>query len=292
MQRKVKVIMGVSDTEFDKIIHLITQHTGIIPKDSHKLGIKRYINSRLETLWAQNSKDGHIDYYTYLLTDKEEVLRLVNGSTINETYFFREQQQFSFLNAFVFPNFIKNAIKPRIWSAACSSGEEIYSLLLLSKSLRINASFTASDINTDVLETCKNGIYGPRSLRMGDGAIFHHLLHPYKKTSGNIEFPRELRECIKCEVINLSNLASPLMTPQTLQALPTEQNIIFIRNVFIYFTREMRALILKTIAQKCLASGGYLFVSMNEIPSIDASIIPSELQKLSEGNVFYFQKKA
>ena len=72
--------------------------------------------------------------------------------------------------------------------------------------------------------------------------------------------------------------------------LPKNQNIIFIRNVFIYFSIELRKKILKTIADNCLAENGYLFVSMNEIAQLDSSIVPKSLEKLSDGNVFYFHK--
>ena len=73
---------------------------------------------------------------------------------------------------------------------------------------------------------------------------------------------------------------------------PPNIHIVFVRNVFIYFTLEMRKTILEKIVKDSLADGGYLFVSMNEIASIDSSIIPPELEKCCDGKVFYFRKKS
>ena len=62
------------------------------------------------------------------------------------------------------------------------------------------------------------------------------------------------------------------------------------RNVFIYFTMEMRKQILDKIVNESLNSGGYLFVSMSEIAQLDSTIVPENLEKIADGNVFYFHK--
>ena len=73
--------------------------------------------------------------------------------------------------------------------------------------------------------------------------------------------------------------------------VPKRVNIVFIRNVFIYFSIELRAKILKFITDYCLEPDGYLFVSMNEIAQIDSAIMPPNLEKIAEDNVFCFHKK-
>ena len=72
---------------------------------------------------------------------------------------------------------------------------------------------------------------------------------------------------------------------------PRNINLVFIRNVFVYFSVEMRKAIIQKIVDDSLAPDGYLFLSMNEIATIDASILPKGLEKCSEGNVFFFHKK-
>ena len=269
----------MDEQEFAKIIELITQRTGIIPRDSHITGIKNFINKRLEEL----SKQKPINYYNLLFSDNEEMISLINSATVNETYFFREEAQFQLLQSKIFPALRADfPTKPiRIWSAASSSGEEIYSLLLLADAMRIKTDCTASDINTKVLDVCAEGKYKKNAVRTVDGAAFHHLLAPYKKADNSFELPENLCNRITRKQINLSKLTD----------FPKNQDLIFIRNVFIYFSNEMKKQILTLIAEQSLAPGGYLFVSMNEVATVDAMIIPNSLEKIADGKVFYFRKK-
>ena len=277
--------MSESDTpvidknEFDSIIALITFQTGIVPRESHKTGIMNFIEKRVKEIDL-----GGLPYNAYLRLNKEEFDVLVNAATVNETYFFREEAQFSLLKEKLFPSIrAKLATAPmRIWSAAASSGEEIYSLYLLAQSLGIKTECIATDINTDVLEKCRRGEYAPNTTKKIDGAKFNYLLAPFQKVDKSVTFPPEL--CNKIERMQL-NLCSEE------QKFPEKVNVIFMRNVFIYFTMEMRRRILEKIVNESLCEGGYLFVSMSEIASIDPKIIPKNLEKCSDGKVFYFCKK-
>ena len=145
----------------------------------------------------------------------------------------------------------------------------------------INTECVASDINTKVLAACNDGKYKKKAIRSVDGAAFHHLLEPYKLPNGGYEFSIDVRSRVSCRQINLSRL----------EDFPKNQHLIFIRNVFIYFSSEMKKQILTKIAQESLVPGGYLFVSMNEVASIDAMELPPSLEKISDGKVFYFRKK-
>lgn len=269
----------MDDQEFEKIIELITQRTGIIPRDSHITGIKNFINKRLKEL---SEKEAQV-YYELLCSNRDEMISLINSATVNETYFFREEAQFQLLQSKILPA-IKAAAPAktiRIWSAASSSGEEIYSLLLLAEAMNIKTECTASDINTKVLEECEAGLYKKNAVRSVDGAAFHHLLAPYRQADGSFVLPKTICSKVTRRQINLSRLAD----------FPKNQDIVFIRNVFIYFSNEMKKQILNLIAQQSLLPGGYLFVSMNEIASIDSTILPDSLEKVADGKVFYFRKK-
>ena len=271
--------MNVDELELTKIINLVTEITGIVPRDSHITGIKNWIEKRKVELEVEN-------YYDFLKTDNEEFLNLINGSTVNETYFFREQSQFEFLHDTILPELrLKYPLeKIRIWSAASSTGEEVYSLYLLAKSLGIRTECTATDINTKVLNVLKEGKFKKNSAKLVDGAEFAYLLEPFKQEDGSFVFPQEICSSINSRQINLSSIENP----------PKNQHLIFLRNVFIYFTPEMKKKILEVIAQECLIDGGYLFVSMNEVASLDFNILPKCFQKQCGGNnnrIFYFQKK-
>lgn len=275
-----KIADGVcmTDNEFAQIIGLITKSIGIIPRDSHVTGIRNYIEKRSEELSCGKSFSS---FYNSLLSDKEEMVRLINSATVNETYFFREEAQFLLLKNKIFPDFVQRCGRNiKIWSAAASSGEEIYSLFLLAESMGLNASCIASDINTDVLLKCEGGRYKKNAIRAGDGAKFHPLLEKYKNDDGSFTISNDICSKIVRKRINLSKLCD----------FPEGQDIIFIRNVFIYFSAEMKKKILMKVVSESLAPGGYLFVSMNEVAGLDKSIIPEGLEKISDGNVFYFRK--
>lgn len=272
-----------------KLIELITQKTGIIPRDSHRSGIKNYVEKRMKEL-EEVSNSSNISPETFLSlieVNPVEMALLINSSTVNETYFFREEAQFDVLEQKVFPdlkakNPVTIPITPiRIWSAACSTGEEIYSILLLAESLGIKTECTASDINTTVLEKCKSGFYRKNAMRSVDGAKYQKLLEQYKTGTGEFQLSEKLRSSIITKHINLSDLTD----------FPKNQNIIFIRNVFIYFCNEMKKQILTKIAEESLAPGGYIFVSMNEVAVLDSLMIPDCLEQIHDGKVFYFHKK-
>ncbi|MCR5762873.1 MAG: hypothetical protein K6G00_05760 [Treponema sp.] len=274
--------MTITPLELNSIIELVTRKTGILPRESHKMGIKNYVEKYLE----QNAFT-FSSYYSLISTSDLEFSALINESTVNETYFFREEKHFLLLKNKVFPDWImKNGAKPiRIWSAACSYGEEPYSLALLTELCKINAEIYASDINTRALRNCKNGKFRSASKRMGDGEIFHPLFTGYQQSDGYYIFPEEIRKKINILQLNLAELDKEILM------VPKRINIIFIRNVFIYFSLELRAKILKFITDTCLEPGGYIFVSMNEIAQIDSTIMPSNLEKIAENNIFCFHKK-
>ena len=270
----------MEEKELADIIEFITKHTGIIPRNTHKTGIENYINKRLAELKEENPSFNQT-YYSYLEQDPDEMMRLINSATVNETYFFREEGQFNLLKTKILPELRRKKSKLNFWSAAASSGEEIYSLYLLAKSMGIETECTASDINTHVLNICEKGVYKPNAIRAVDGAAYHNLVNKYIQADGSIKLPEDVCNAVIRKQINLSKL----------EDFPKEQDIVFVRNVFIYFSNEMKKKIISKITDEVLNDNGYLFVSMNEIPSIDSTMIPANLEKLSDGKVYYFHKK-
>lgn len=276
--------MMISELELEEIVEMITARIGIIPRSSHRKGIRDYLERKLSSMNA--------DFATYkrlLVSDSDIFSELVDESTVNETYFFREERQFRFVRDKLLPIWKANfgSVPIKIWSAACSFGEEAYSLALLAKDAGIRADITASDINSRVLRHCESGVFLSKSIRSVDGCSFMNLLRPYTKEGGKIEFGSEIRSCIKTRKLNLAEIDSPFSDA----LLPHGQNIVFLRNVFIYFSQDLRARILRAISEKCMAPGGCLFVSMSEIAQLDATVMPDSFDKISDGSVFYFRKK-
>ena len=274
----------LTEEELTYFVSLLTDRTGIVPRASHIEGIRNFLENYLHQnkLSVQQYKDT-------LLYDKALMENFINECTVNETYFFREEKQFMFLKDKIFPKWRSKVPggEIKMWSAACSYGEEAYSFAILAKTLGLKPIITATDINSEVLEHCKAGLFLGTSLRAVDGVAFQNLVLPFRRSDGRVEFSDEIRSCVKTMQMNLAEIDSPFID----MYLPRNQNIIFIRNVFIYFTPEMRARILRTIAQKCLADDGLLFVSMSETAQIDSTILPPSLEKQMDGSVFYFHKK-
>lgn len=276
--------VSLTEEILDSFISILTTITGIIPRASHRDGIKYFIEKKI----SENNYSIE-EYRKLLFTDKNLISEFVNECTVNETYFFREEKQFALLKSKIFSQWRFNSPGKEIkmWSAACSYGEEAYSLAVLALTCGLNPLVTASDINSEVLEHCKSGVFLSTSLRTVDGASYQNLVKPYQREDRKIAFPENIKKHITTMQMNLTELDSP----SNLQNLPKNQNLIFLRNVFIYFSVELRKQILKIITDNCLAEDGYLFVSMNEIAQLDSSVVPKSLEKLSEGNVFYFHKK-
>ena len=210
--------------------------------------------------------------------DFDEVINLV---TVNETYFFREEKQFDYLKKEVFPKYMGKNLT--IWTCCCSTGEEPISLLALALSMNVNLTIYASDIDDSAIAILKKGYYSSFSLR-ADGKKYHHLLEPYSiKTENEIAFRRDFINRIHTFKYNL--------VEDGLDKLPFFENvdILFMRNVFIYFDKPTRNAVTKKVTER-LRSDGLLFFSMNEIGSMDDSVIPKDLFKTNWETVYFFVK--
>lgn len=221
------------------------------------------------------------EYVKTLIPNTPDFDVIINQVTVNETYFFREQCQFDFLKQQVFPKYMGRDLT--IWSCCCSTGEEPISLLALALSMNVNLTIYASDIDDKALEHFKNGRFSVYSLRP-DGDKYHALLAPYyKKEENELVFRKEFINRIHTFKFNLNS--------GMLSSLPFSDNvdIIFMRNVFIYFDKTTRKNIAEKITMR-LKNNGMLFYSMNEIGSLDDSMMPYNMSKTNSGSVYYFIK--
>ena len=221
------------------------------------------------------------DYCRSLLPHTSDFDEVINLITVNETYFFREELQFDFLKNEVFPKYMGKNLT--IWSCCCSTGEEVISLLALALSMNINLTIYASDIDDNAIASLQKGRYPVFSLRT-DGQKYHKLLEPYStKTENDIVFHLDFLQRIRSFKFNLIK--------DELSKLPFFENvdILFMRNVFIYFDKENRSAVTKKVSER-LKSEGLLFFSMNEIGSMDERVIPNDLIKTNNGPVYYFIK--
>lgn len=200
-------------------------------------------------------------YLELLLGQEAEFSQLVDHLTINETYFFREPVHFTILAEKIIPELLRRKIPGvaiKILSAGCSTGEEAYSVVitLMEKfSSEYGALFSifAGDIDSTVLAKAKMGIYGPGSFR----GFPENLREKYfeKQTNGCFRVKKSVRE--KVEFLNINLLSQEY--PQSVADL----DIIFYRNVSIYFPNDVRTEIFSKLAG-LLNPDGYIFVGAAE----------------------------
>jgi chemotaxis protein methyltransferase CheR len=190
---------------------------------------------------------------------------LVRSLTIGETYFLRDPQSFGVLEKHVLPELIKTRRAGekslRIWSAGCSTGEEPYSIaILLSRMLpdpeEWNIMLLATDINPVALEKGRQGIYGNWSFRNAPPWLMDYFR---RRKDGRLEIAPQIRKMVRFSYLNLAEDTYPSLLNNT-----NAIDIIFCRNVMLYFSQE---LIEKVIGKfhHALQDDGWLFVSPTEV---------------------------
>jgi chemotaxis protein methyltransferase CheR len=209
---------------------------------------------------------------------------LVEILTINETYFYREENQLNECCSFILPLMKnKNRNRPlRIWSAACSTGEEPYTLaMLIQEDGRFpqgSVEIIATDINKKVLQKAEKGWYHSGSFAFR--RIPENLLSKYfsNEDSGyQIKLP--IQRMVKFQQLNLLN--------QSKIAQIGEVDVIFCRNVLIYFDQQTTKQVIRSL-HKSLIPGGYLFLGHAEsVRDIDLGF-----QKVDSDRTFYYRKES
>lgn len=251
---------------------ILEKHSGMILSESHRSIVEEFIDRKLSQLGLSS-----IEYANHLESNASELAEFINSSTISETYFFREELQFDFLREKFFPSLSNR--QPRIFCAACSTGEEPLSVYAMSRKLGFNPDIYATDINTNSLGTFRKGIYKEKSFR-DDGKKYHNMILDFgKKNDGFFTVEKEHISKIHIMPLNLTKTS----------CLPFEPfffDMIIIRNVFIYFSRDTVTAILKNL-WNVLKPGGIILLSVNEIASVDC---PEYFAKENYGTIYYLRR--
>lgn len=259
--------------ELDPIFQTLEAHSGITIANAHREYMEKLILERTVGMDISAS-----EYNALIKKDDGELSYLTNAAAVNETYFFREEKQFDFLrNELFLP---RRGDTLNIWSASCSTGEEPLSIYALAKDCGVRASVSASDIDTDALAKFRAGVYTRNSFRT-DGSKYRTLIEREGIWDGErLTISPATLSRIKIFQYNLACQSSPPVQDGSM-------DIIFMRNVFIYFTNELRMRILAKMS-KSLREGGILILSINEVGNIDRKLPPFE--KLHAGAVYYLRK--
>lgn len=213
----------------------------------------------------------------------EELSALGRELTVGETYFFRHSEQFNALCGVVVPERV--AIRAplrtlRLLSVGCATGEEPYTLAILARQQALEPAYSVSisgiDLNRDSLDHARRGVYSPWALRETPAEIRERWFTPQERS---FRLAQEVREAVRFHEHNLVQPHAELFAPDT-------YDVIFCRNVLMYFTPEHMAEIVLRLTS-ALAPGGYLFLGHAET-----------LRGLSQSfhlchthNTFYYQRK-
>jgi chemotaxis protein methyltransferase CheR len=252
--------MRLSDELYNKFVELVYQKTGIY----YDLKKKYYVQKRIEKRAEILGMDSLSDYYRRLKfsKDADEFDRLINELTINETYFFRDYPQLRNFAEEVLPMVVreknkKNDRSIKIWSAACSTGEEPYTLSIILLEMidepeTWNLQIVASDINTDVLRAARTGLYEYRSVR---DVPPEYLEKYFTKRNESYQVNPDVKKLVKFMKINLADSGAVSEI--------TGCDFIFCRNVLIYFDDESRKAVLSDFYGS-LNPGGIIFLGHSE----------------------------
>ncbi|MCX7724508.1 MAG: protein-glutamate O-methyltransferase CheR [Thermodesulfovibrio sp.] len=249
----------IIDEVFRQLRDFIYEKTGIYVPDNKKY----FLENRLSRILREKNLKNFEDYLYFLKysATKNDLTRLFDAITTNETFFFREPQQFEVFAKNIIPQIIKENTQMgrkdiKIWSAACSTGEEPYTIAMILHDLPELVSFKkeiyASDISESVLMSAKRAIYGAYSVRN----VPPQYMAKYFKDSGGMYV---LSEVIKSMVKFLNiNLIDEREVKQ-LKGI----DVVFCRNVLIYFDDKAKKKCVSLIYD-VLRPKGYLFVGTSE----------------------------
>lgn len=259
----------------ESFVRLIAKRTGLEIRERDCKILERAIQSRMESLHfsAVNS------YYNCLAGEtqqnSEEWQTLIGLLTNPESYFFRDRGQFSLLKRHIFPELLERRQQTktlRVWSAGCSTGEEVYSLAILLEELlpdidRWNLLILGTDINLATLQKAREGIYGNWSFRTSDTKLQQQYFHASDR--GYLLRDR-IRQRVQFHYSNLADLSSfPYNDPDYF-------DLIICRNVFIYFSHAVMQNTLTSFA-RLLSFDGYLLTGHAELYGQDLTLFQSKL---------------
>jgi chemotaxis protein methyltransferase CheR len=260
----------LSDSEFADFQRMIFGIAGISMSPAKKALVAGRLAKRLK----HHGLGSYREYFQMLSQQQDEMQMAVDLLTTNETYFFREPKHFDFLCDKVLPQHPGG--RPfRVWSAACSSGEEPYTLAMLLADRLRSAPWEVfgSDISTQVLEKARRGLYPMDRARGIPPALLRtYCLKGIGSQEGQLLVDAALRKRVSFSQINLN------------EPLPDvgEFDVIFLRNVMIYFQAETKRQVVGRLLTK-LRPGGYFIVghseSLNGLAQKLESVAPSVYRK-------------
>jgi chemotaxis protein methyltransferase CheR len=272
------IAQTITDADFVLFQRLLEKETGIYLSQAKKSLLVGRLSRRLRELGLNNLRK----YYKRVLADPAEHVRMIDCISTNETQFFREPLHFGFLEQRILPQWIAQAEsgrrqrRIRVWSAGCSTGEEPASIAMtllhyLPESAGWQVEILATDISTRVLVRARAGIWPVEKARqIPTPYLKAFMLRGTGSQEGSMKAGPEIQRVVRFDRFNLLGEAAP--------SAPGLFDMIFCRNVLIYFQPETKARVVRRLLTH-LAPDGFLFVghseSLNHLSDCLRSVVPT-----------------
>jgi len=244
---------------FRAFVRIVYDKAGIALGDGKEALVSSRIAKRMRALGIEAGD--YKSYLKHLEGDKtgEEIVLFLDAISTNVTSFFRESHHFDFLTQIMKTWLNNGQRKFRIWSAACSSGEEPYSAAIVmaeaTSGFQTDVRILATDISTKVLDRARPGVYDEERIKTVPPGVRAKYFTKCNTPDGHrFEVSSELKRMISFKRMNLSKPPFPMRGPM---------DVVFCRNVMIYFDNTVRTKLLGEI-YRLLKPGGYLFVGHAE----------------------------
>ena len=250
----------ISKRNFERLARFIYDYSGIKMPPTKLTMLEGRLRRRLRAT-NHSTFDDYCDFLFNHDGLDQETVYLIDVVTTNKTDFFREAKHFNYLQTVALPMIASSGVRTiRTWSSACSTGAEPYTMaMVLAEFVEgrndVAYSVLATDLSTDVLQTARQGIYAEDLI----APVPHDLQRKYVLTAKQrgrreVRITPKLRSKVGFARMNLMDEKYPIGDPM---------NVIFCRNVLIYFDKQTQAGVLTRLCD-CLAKGGFMFIGHSE----------------------------
>ncbi len=281
-------IRPLTENEFTLFRTLIYREAGIHLSEAKKALLVGRLSKRLRVLGLKSFRE----YYRHVVEEEndEEKVRMLDCICTNETHFFREPRQFEFLENEVFPEWRAleearlMARRIRVWSAACSTGEEPYTLAMLlvdyfPPSDGWDIEILATDLSTRALKKAREAIWPlEKSEEIADKYLKRFMLKGVCSQDGKMKTGPEIRSVVRFQRMNLNDETYPVNG---------KFNLILCRNVLIYFDTESRTRVLHRLLDYLAPAASYIFLghaeSLNRVTDRVRAVMPTVYAYIGEG---------
>ncbi len=250
----------LNDLEFNKLSSFIYSNYGIKMPYAKKSMLQARLQSRLRETGMESFKE-YCDY-VFSSSDDLEIVHMIDVVSTNKTDFFREATHFDFMNSVILPEFSENnqGEKLNIWSSACSSGEEVYTIAMAieefsSDKKNLNYSILGTDISSRVLQKAQDGVYHEERIATIPLALKRkYFLKSKLRENPKVKVVNELRQKASYQRLNLMD---------AVYNVPKNFDVVFCRNVLIYFDRKTQEEVINKLCAH-LKPDGYFFLGHSE----------------------------